>query len=76
MLRPSGPTARELTLFLIACETIPGERQDTELTSGHSLSSFRLAIQADGRWNGVNCLAKAVVISSLRVRNLEGKVMG
>ena len=39
--RSSGPAARELPLFLIACETISGEKRNTELSSGHSLRSVR-----------------------------------
>ena len=60
-MRLSGPAAREFPLFLIACETIPGEKQDTELSSRHSLWSFRMTIRA---------------IFTLRVRDLDEKVMG
>jgi len=37
MVRSSGPAARELLLFFIACKTIPREERDTELSSGHTL---------------------------------------
>ena len=82
MLRSSGPVARGLPLFLIACETISGEKRYTELLSEYSLWSFRLTNRADAGHvtrmtdSEVNCLAKAVAISPLRVRDLEGKVMG
>ena len=36
MVRPPGPATRELPLYLIACETISGEKQNTELSNGHS----------------------------------------
>ena len=79
MVRSSGPAARELPLFLIACETISGEKQDIELSSGRSLwSFFLLTIRVDGSlvWETeeVNCIAKT--ISTLRVRYLEEKVTG
>ena len=80
MVRPSGPAVLELPLFLIACETISGEKRGAELSRGHSLRSFRLTIRVDGSlvWETaeVNCSAKAVAISRLRVRVLEEKVMG
>ena len=75
MVRPSGSAARELLLFLIAYETISGEKRDTGLSSGHSLRSLRLAIRADGslEWGTgkVNSLAKAVAIFPLWVRDFE-----
>ena len=37
MVIPSGPSARELPLFLIACETISGEKRNIEPSSGHFL---------------------------------------
>ena len=50
------------------------------ISSGYSLRSFRLIIRVDGSlvWDTaqVICLATAVVISTLRVRDLEEKVMG
>ena len=67
MVRSSGPAAKELPPFLIACETISAEKRDTELSSGDSLWSFRLTIRADGslvlETVEVNCSAKAVAIS-------------
>ena len=48
MVRSSGPVARKMPLFLIACGTIPGEALDNKLSSGHSLWSFSLTIRADG----------------------------
>ena len=48
-------------------------KRDTELSSGHFLGSFRMTVRTDGalEWGTgeVNCLTKAVVISSLRVRD-------
>ena len=80
MVRSSGPLARELQLLFIACETIFGENRDTESSSKHSLWSFRLTIRVDRSlaWETaeVNCLSKAVATSTLRVRDLEEKVMG
>ena len=79
MVRPSAPMAKELPLVLIACETIC-EKRGAGLSSGQSLRSFRLAIRADGplEWDTaeVKCLAKAVAISTLRVRDLDENVMG
>ena len=79
-MRSSGIAARELLLFLIACGTISGEKRDTELSSEHFLWNFHLTIRV-GRmpvWetSEMNCLAKAVVISTLRVRDLEERVIG
>ena len=80
MVRPSGPVLLELPLILKACTTISGEKLCVELASGHSLRSSSLTIRVDESlvWGtiGVNCLAKAVAISRLRVRVLEEKVMG
>ena len=80
MVRSFGPVARELPLFLIACKTMSGEMRDTQLSSGHSLWSFRLRIRADGSlvWETteVNRLTKAVAISKLRLRDLEENVIG
>ena len=82
MTSSSGPAVRELPPFLKACETISVEKRKTDSSSRHSLWSFRLTIRADGslEWGigEVNCLAEAVVISPLRVRDLEleVKVMG
>ena len=60
------------------CETISGEKRDNELSTGHSLRSFRLTIRAGVSlewWTGeMNCLSKAVVTSPLWVRDLEGNV--
>ena len=59
---------------------ISGQKRDTDLSSGHSLWNFRLIIRADGSlvWETakVNCLAKYVAISTLRVRDLEEKCDG
>ena len=80
MVRPSGPAARELPLFLITYETISGKKWGTELSSGHSLRSFHLTISEGGSlvWETaeVNCLKKLFAIYRLRVRVLEGNVMG
>ena len=72
---------KRIAAVFIECETISGrEKLDTELSSGHSLGSFRLTIRADESlvWDTakVNCSAKAVAISTLRMRDLEEKVMG
>ena len=81
MVIASGPASRELPLFLIACESISGEKRDIKLSSGHSLRNFRLTIRADGSlvWETaeVNCSAKsvAIYIHTLRVRDLEEKMM-
>ena len=48
MVRSSGPEAKELPLLLIACETISGEKRDTELSR---LSSARQSGRT-GRWYG------------------------
>ena len=78
-MRLSGPAAREFPLFLKACEIISGEKPDTELSNGHCFRSRRLTIWANGslEWGTVevNCLAKAVAISSLWMSNLEDKLM-
>ena len=78
-MRLSGPAERESPLFLKACEIISGEKPDAELSNGHSFSSRRLTIRANGslKWGTgeVNCLAKAVAISSLWMSNLEDKLM-
>ena len=67
-------------MFLMTCETITGDKRNTELSSGQSLRTFRLTIRLDGShdWGTgeVNYLAKAVVISSFQARDLEEKVMG
>ena len=80
MVRLFGPAEREFPLLLICCQTISAEKRDTELSSEHSLWSFSLAIRVDMslEWGDVevNCLANAVTISPLRVRDLEKKVMG
>ena len=80
MVSSSGPTVRELLLFLIACKTKSGEKRDTELSNGHSLWSLRLTIRADRSpvWETaeVNYLANAVAISTLQMRDLEEKMMG
>ena len=78
-MRSSGPAARELSLFIIACETISGEKRDTVLSSGHSLRSFHLTIRVDESlvWETaeVNCLAEVVAISKLQMRGSEEKLM-
>ena len=74
MVRPSGLPARELSLCLIACETISGEKRNTEISIGHSLSSFNLTRVAGMGAGELNCLVKAVAISPLWVRDLEEKV--
>ena len=80
MERSYGPAARKLSMFLIACETISGEKRGTELSSRQSLRSFHLTIRVDGSlvWDRaeVNCLGKAVAIYRLRMRVLEEKLMG
>ena len=79
MVRPSGPAVLKLPLFLIACETISGEKRNAELFSRYYLRSFHLRIRVDGLlvWGTivVNNLTKAVFISRLRVRSLGEKVM-
>ena len=79
MVRSSSPAARELLLFLIPCKTISGEKRDTEFSSNFHLDCL-LTIKVDGslEWRTVevNCLAKAIVISPLRVSDLVEKVMG
>ena len=68
-------SGKRIAAVLIPCETISVKKRDTELSSGHFLWSFGLTIRVDGSllWKTaeVNCLAKDVVISTLRVRNLE-----
>ena len=80
MVRPSGPALLELPLSLIACATISGVNRGVDIPRRHSLRSFRLTIRVDGSlvWGTieVNCLAKAVAISRLRVRVLDEEVMG
>ena len=68
MVRPCGPAAREFPLFLIACETISGEKREFPLDN--------LDVWVAEMQGGENCLAKAVAIFSLRVRDLEEKMMG
>ena len=79
MLRSTGPVARESPPFLIAFETVSGEKGGTKLSNGQSLRRFSLTIRLDGAlvWEtaAVNRLAKAVAISRLRVRALEERVM-
>ena len=80
MVRSFDPVERKLPLLFIACEAISGEKRYTELSSGYSFWSFRPTIRAN-RWLEwatvkVNCLAKDVVISPLRVRDLEEQEMG
>ena len=47
MVRSSGPAARELTLFRMTRETMFVEKEDTELSSGHSL---RTGHWCGGQW--------------------------
>ena len=81
MVRSSKPAARELPLLLIFSETISRKKRGTELSSGHSLWSFNLTIWVDGSlvWETaeVNCLAKSIAISPLRVgQGFGGKCDG
>ena len=52
-----------------------GEKRDTELSSRHSLRSFRFTIRAAGSLvmgrGEMKCIAKAVAISPLRVKDME-----
>ena len=80
MVRPSGPALLELPNSLIAWATTSVVKRCVELSSGHSFRSIRLTIRVAGSlvWATieVNCLAKAVAISRLRVRVFDEKVMG
>ena len=66
MFRPSGThqynfynlyviwsSGKRIATVFTACETISGENRDTELSSGHSLRSFRLTIRAEGSLAGM-----------------------
>ena len=71
---------RIAAVFYSLRNNIRRESVHPELSGGHSLWSFRLTIRVDGSltWETaeVNCLAKAVDTFTLRVWNLEEKVMG
>ena len=69
-VRSSGLVVREMSLFLIACETMTGEKRVTELPSEQSLRILPLTVRTNGslEWGTgeTNCLEKTEPISPLR----------
>ena len=69
MVRSSGPATRKLPLFLIACE------KNIRREAGYRIIKWKLLVEFppdNPAWETaqVNCLAKTIAISTLRVRDL------
>ena len=80
IVRPSGPTARELPPCRMALETACVVKGEAVLSSGRLFLRFRLTRRAFGsevcETIDVNCLLKAVAMSLSSVSVVLLKVMG